>query len=125
MSYQFMIENDHKIIYSLVKELCSSARLGLAPHECKGIFARIIEKLQDHFHTEETAMSLHGYPDAQTHRDAHLKLLDLFHGIGDSLITSDGKLYLGKLERGEAEISDHVCSHDIELTHFLRDKYPE
>jgi hemerythrin-like metal-binding protein len=125
MSYKFMIENDHEIIFSLVKKLCSSARLGFTPHECEGIFSKIIEKLQDHFKTEEKAMHLHGYPEIEAHRDAHLELLKLFREIGDSLVGPDGKLYLGKLERGELKITDHVCSHDIELTHFLRDKKVE
>jgi len=125
MSYQFIIENDHKIIHSLVKELCSSARLNRTPRECEGIFSSIIEALQDHFATEEQAMSMHGYPAAKTHRDAHLKLLELFHKIGEDLITSEGKLYLGKLEHGESELSEHITSHDLELTHFLRDKKAE
>jgi len=125
MSYQFMIENDHKVIYSLVKELLASASRGLGPHESRNIFAKIIETLKDHFTTEEAAMDQHDYPEAETHRKAHISLLELFHEIGENLVTPDGKLRLGSLQHGESEISEHVCSHDIELTYFLRDKKPE
>ncbi len=120
-----MIDNDHAVIHTLVRDLCSSASRALAPKESKGIFSEIIRKLEEHFRDEEEVMSRHEYPDAHAHRSAHSAILKLFREGRESLIAPNGKLSVAILERGEVILSRHVDKFDFELTYFLRCKESE
>lgn len=124
MSDQFLIEHDHQVIQALVRDLCTSASRSRGPQECKGIFLQIIEKLEEHFNTEEEAMCRHEYLEANAHGAAHRAILKLFHEGCENLVNSNGNLSLAVIDRGEEILARHVHKFDVGLTHFLRGKEP-
>jgi hemerythrin-like metal-binding protein len=119
---QFFIENDHEVIHALVSDLRSASQRSLGPEECTRIFSQIIKKLEQHFWTEETLMDQYQYPEAKAHAAAHRAILKLFREGKENLVTSDGKLSLAVMERGEAIIDRHIEKYDAQLTFFLQGK---
>jgi hemerythrin len=112
------IDNEHKVFMDLVR----SSSAAIDSHNDTEYVGRYLEelKLYAHFHffSEETIMINSGYPNYESHRQAHLELLD----------TLDKKIceYKKNTESGESLIEfiyewfvSHIMTVDKKLVSHL------
>jgi hemerythrin len=70
------IDNQHKEMVRLVNELEDAIRQGCGHEETKRRLGEIIAFIGGHFAHEEQLMQEHGFPELESHRAEHARLLE-------------------------------------------------
>ncbi len=70
------LDDDHKILIDLINRLRDGAEGGSKVRALETTFRILLGFAEDHFRREEEMMEAFGYPELQSHRQAHEELRD-------------------------------------------------
>jgi len=69
------IDDQHKQLINIINELNEAINGGWAKEARKSIIAKLVEYTRVHFTTEESVMSIAGYPGVEDHKKKHHDLI--------------------------------------------------
>ena len=65
------LDNDHKLLLSLVNQLDEAVRAGRGEEQVAGVLESLLDYTAFHFEREQALMEACGYPDADAHTHTH------------------------------------------------------
>lgn len=69
------IDNQHKKLINMINELNTAIQGGWGKEARKDVIDKLVEYTRVHFATEESVMSIAGYPDVEAHKKQHENLI--------------------------------------------------
>lgn len=118
---QSTIDNDHKILFTIINEFEASPDFAHAEQAAKKLY----RYTQEHFRREESLQQLMRYPEADAHRSEHERILAALteviksHFLQKSALSQQAAAIARLTELMRSWIVDHVMTTDRKMTPFL------
>jgi hemerythrin len=116
------IDEQHKVLISLINELHDKMRVGKA----KEILAEILEKLihytNYHFKYEENLFTSHGYPDSSIHKTVHIGLVHQVKEIKSNFDSGKVVLSMDVMNFLKGWLGNHILGTDKKYSSYLTSK---
>ncbi|MFA7431743.1 MAG: bacteriohemerythrin [Rhodospirillaceae bacterium] len=117
-----LIDNDHKLLVSLINQLNDAAEGGQGRDVVGSVLNVLIEYTEGHFSREELLMEKGGYPDLDAHRKHHRKLTTKVREMIAQY--HDGRL--STLDRDILDflkgwLTGHILGVDMEYRPYVKD----
>ena len=116
------IDAQHAALIDLVNRLHQAMSQGEDRNTLEGIIAELIEQTQAHFAYEEQLMQQTGYPQYQSHKAAHEKLLQHITALGAQFRNGDLLLSFAVMMDLKAWATIHIEKSDQPLGVYLSEK---
>ena len=115
------IDNDHKALFALVKELDTA---GPGSTSLGDIFGRLDDYVQFHFAREEALMERGGYPDLEAHKKEHQEFIDWLEVVKLTYQrASESRFMIGDSVNRFLQdwLIEHIMEEDMKYRDFIVD----
>lgn len=115
------LDSDHKVLFAIINEFEASPNFAKAETAAKKLY----KYTQEHFRREESLQQMMRYPEADTHRDEHARILDALttmiktHFLQKTGDEDPTQAIAGLTELMRRWIVDHVMTTDRKMKPFL------
>jgi hemerythrin len=114
------IDADHDLIILRFDELAGLIQTGAADQYSRPeLVEQLFEYLTTHFSREERLMVDVGFPELETHREAHRQMQEEFYGLMSAMLESGPDLRLDVSEIREVFLA-HIVTHDEIFAEWLQ-----
>jgi hemerythrin len=119
-----LIDDQHKELYSRMNRLIQAVLSGSGKDEVERMLSFLAEYTVFHFSEEERYMQRYRFPGYDTHRRAHVTLVEQVQNMGEQ-VRADGyssELVTSVVTQLGDWISHHIQKMDMEMGRYLKDK---
>lgn len=116
------IDASHQSLFTMLNELSEALNQGQASQAVKPLLARLRQYARTHFSEEERLMDQYGYPDLETHRQAHDTFIDQMLDFEVAHLEGRDLLALDLLSFLRGWIVRHVAEADKGYADFFVEK---
>ncbi len=116
------IDEQHRQLVSLVNRLYRASRTGSSRQEGATILDELVNYTASHFKTEEELFQKHGYPETDSHCQAHRNLVDKVLEFQNSYRQGAAELELSLLQFLKDWLISHIMKTDKRYSAYLRER---
>lgn len=113
-------DDDHKYLFNKVNELHSGLKSGFKISDMTFILDDLANYTKTHFAREESLMVEYGYPEYETHKAIHEKLLQKVADFQDRLAKGDTVFSLELLSFLKDWLTEHILKTDRKYGPFFQ-----
>jgi hemerythrin-like metal-binding protein len=116
------IDEQHRQLVTLVNRLYRASRTGSSRQEAAAILDELVSYTASHFKTEEELFEQHGYPEKDSHCQAHRHLADKVLEFQNAYRQGAAKLELSLLQFLKDWLLTHIMKTDKQYSAYLRER---
>ncbi len=116
------IDNQHKKLINMINSLYDAMGVGKGKDVVEKLLNDLVDYTKTHFSNEEVLMSKFNYPDYNSHRAEHDKLLKQVKEFQDKLKSGESVLSITLMNFLKELLNVHIMKIDVKLGSFLANK---
>ena len=116
------IDEQHRQLVTLVNRLYRASRTGSSRQEAAAILDELVSYTANHFKTEEDLFARHGYPEQDSHCQAHRRLVDKVLEFQNAYRQGAAELELSLLQFLKDWLLTHIMKTDKQYSAYLRER---
>lgn len=116
------IDDQHRRLVNMVNRLHKAMKLRKGRDHLSGILGELADYTVSHFKFEETLFEKHGYPDTDSHKQIHKKLVKQVTEFQEELTQGKASLSMDLMDFLKDWLNNHILKTDKAYVPFLSDK---
>ena len=113
--------DDHKKLFDYINDLHRGMTSGFTIADMSYILKELIDYTRTHFKTEEKLMEKFDYPDLESHREEHAKLLEQVDDYYTDFQKGKKAFTLTLLQFLNEWITNHILDTDMKYKSFFKE----
>lgn len=122
---QATIDEEHKMLFRLINDFHTHWTEQRDRQDIARVLSQLIHYGELHFQDEERIMAQEGYPELESHRLIHEKLIDEIFKLNEELADQSRLLERDMTKFLKQWLVDHIVHNDYEFRNFLLRKRRE
>ena len=119
---QSVIDEEHKMLFRLINDFHTHWVEKREHQEIARVLSKLIQYGELHFQDEERIMAQEGYPQLESHRAIHEKLIEEIFKLNEELADKSQLLGRDMTKFLKQWLVDHIVHNDYEFRNFLERK---
>lgn len=116
---QATIDDEHKMLFRLINDFHTHWSENRDRRDIARVLNQLIQYGELHFQDEERIMAQEGYPELESHRRIHEKLIDEIFKLNEELADQSRLLERDMTKFLKQWLVDHIVHNDYEFRNFL------
>lgn len=116
---QSTIDDEHKTLFRLINDFHTHWSENRDRKDVARVLNQLIQYGELHFQDEERIMAQEGYPELESHRAIHEKLIDEIFKLNEELADQSRLLERDITKFLKQWLVDHIVHNDYEFRNFL------
>lgn len=116
---QATIDEEHKMLFRLINDFHTHWTEQRDRKDIARVLSQLIHYGELHFQDEERIMAQEGYPELESHRLVHEKLIDEIFKLNEELADQSRLLERDMTKFLKQWLVDHIVHNDYEFRNFL------
>lgn len=116
---QATIDEEHKMLFRLINDFHSHWSEQRDRKDIARVLSQLIQYGELHFQDEERIMAQEGYPELESHRRIHEKLIEEIFKLNEELAGKSPLLERDITKFLKQWLVDHIVHNDYEFRNFL------